>query len=75
MKYRVTIYYDGQTYTDTFKTIKQAEKKYIETLKSLRDCDKKMLLNTWTLYLTDITMDRVYKLDRSVGITPTKYNK
>ena len=44
MKYRVTIHYNGQIYTDTFKTIKQAEKKYIETLKFLRDCDSKMLL-------------------------------
>ena len=64
MKYRVTIHYNGQIYTDTFKTIKQAEKKYIETLKFLRDCDTKMLLNMWTLYLTDITIDRVYKMDK-----------
>ena len=75
MKYRVTIYYNGQIYTDTFKTIKQAENKYIETLKFLRDCDTKKLLNAWTLYLTDITMDRVYKLDRAVPTAPTKYSK
>ena len=64
MKYRVTIYYNGQIYTDTFKTIKQAENKYIETLKFLRDCDTKKLLNMWTLYLTDITTDIVYKMDK-----------
>ena len=75
MKYRVIIYYNGQIYTDTFKTIKQAENKYIETLKFLRDCDSKMLIEGWTLYLTDITMYVVYQLDRSVGTTPTKYNK
>ena len=55
---------NGQIYTDTFKTIKQAEKKYIETLKFLRDFDSKMLLEGWILYLTDITLDRVYKMDK-----------
>ena len=75
MKYRVTIHYNGQIYTDTFKTIKQAENKYIETLKFLKDCDTKKLFNAWTLYLTDITMDRVYKLDRAVPTAPTKYSK
>lgn len=64
MKYRVIINYNWQIYSDTFKSIKQAEKKYIETLNFLRDCDTKKLLNTWTLYLTDITMDIVYKIDK-----------
>ena len=57
MKYRVTIHYNGQLYIVTFKTIKQAEKFLIYF-------DTKKLLNTWTLYLTDITIDRVYKMDK-----------
>lgn len=64
MKYRVTIYYNGHIYTDTFKTIKQAKNKYIEMLNFARDCDTKKLLDTWTIYLSDITMERIYKMDR-----------
>ena len=67
MKYRVTIHYNGQIYSDNFKTIKQVEKFLIY-------CDTKMLLNMWTLCLKHITIDKkncdfYFELNLKRGVT------